>query len=559
MDSTSSNRPSSKDTAEYKVIQKLFDQLVEHSKTSLSILFNKLFSSELLTHHEHGNLLESHKQPYDNATDLIRIILTRVEKDSSNFTIFVSSLRHCELDQVADDLETSFGRESLTLPPASPTSTQSSYHNISGAEQSDPVATYDTTSQLSAGDDSTSDVFSSPHGQEHFKAPQQSGVPSDPVDGFLLDGGVLPEGNDKPLKYPVEDSCDDTVTVLQRSNQPTQSGRHNSDMVTKQLSHHVFHGHHQENVYPNLKRLPTSQSSSYRWIKNYRTTNTARTNCQETPRISSAFYKAPDTSGTSSMGEPYSAPSAPDTYGSTTYASHVSTKIWDSRGTRQFSFDGTSIIEDETAYYKQEAAHREDENNVLKDIIWKLKRENEKQNQALIKENTRIQDLQKQLIEQCQNLQAQKTAAESRLRNLRTTLVDAKHSESEAKKRATEVEKDMEESTRQYEENIGTLTQQLRQTREVGVQLCARGVWDQLLSEKEAKKRDKMARGVVLKNVKMDVMESASKHIFCVTETKRWSCEVGHMQAQDEALPVQDVNNDLLKRLEALDLSSDRL
>ena len=527
MDSTSSNRPSGKDTAEYKVIQKLFDQLVEHSKTSLSILFNKLFSSELLTHHEHGNLLESHKQPYDNATDLIRIILTRVEKDSSNFTIFVSSMRHCELDQVADDLETSFGRESLTLPPASPTSTQSSYHNISGAEQSDPVATYDTTSQLSAGDDSTSDVFSSPHGQEHFKAPQQSGVPSDPVDGFLSDGGVHPEGNeiyDKSLKHPVEDSCDDTVTVLQRSKQPTQSGSHNSDMVTKQLSHHVFHGHHQENVYPNLKRLPTSQSSSYRWIKNYRTTNTARTDCQETPRVSSAFYKAPDTSGTSSMGgtlyaEPYSAPSAPDTYGSTAYASHVSTKIWDSRGTRRFSSASTTITERERACYKKEAANREDENKDLKGLIWVLKKENEEQNQQLISQNTEIQDLQKQLMGQCkvsQNLLAQKTEAESRLRKLRTTLVSAKHNESKAEKRVMDVEKDMEESTKQYEENIGTLTQQLRHTREVGVQLCARGVWDQLLSEKEAKKRDKMARGVVLKNVKMDVMESASKHIFFV-------------------------------------------
>ena len=528
MEYNARNRSSSKDTAEYKVIQEFFHQLVDHSKTNIPTLCNKLFSIKLLTQHEYDNLLESHKGPYEKATNLIRIILLNVENDISSLSEFLSVLRQCELEQVAGDLESSLGHKKLssTVPASNlsqSTSVDDVYSNISKAEKSDPVAYYDLSGRSSG---TNSDVFFTPRGQEHFKASHPSGVSSELLDSSMLDSGVLPEGRndfDRPLKY------------------PTQAENHNSDMVTKQQSRPVFHSHHQENVYPNPKRPPTSQSSSYRSIPIFPTTNTPRTNCPEAPCVSSASYKAPGTLRMPVMdssfnspryADPCSAPSAPDTYGSTT--SYISR---DFREARHFDSASTSAIESEIAYYKKEAAHREDENKHLKGII-------DKRNQEL---TFMIQGWQEKFIQQHETAQALR----NQLRDLMTSLVDAKHSESIAAKRAMEIEKDMEESTTQYKEHIEALSLQLRDTKEKRVYLCSVVAWDQLLSEKEARKRDKIGMGRAIRNVRVRAAE--------VDVTRSWSSGVGHMNAQDDALPVQHANNDLLKRLESLDLNSDRL
>ena len=109
----------SKNSEEYKVVQKHFEPIVSRIQHVLPKLANVLFSRDLISDVEHGDAMNSNQSKYTRASVVMKSILSKIENDISSYSKFVSGLKDSDLEDCATDLESSLKSEKLcssTLP-----------------------------------------------------------------------------------------------------------------------------------------------------------------------------------------------------------------------------------------------------------------------------------------------------------------------------------------------------------------------------------------------------------------------------------------------------------
>ena len=110
----------SKNSEEYKVVQKHFEPIVSRIQHVLPVLANVLFSRDLISDVEHDDAMNSNQSKYTRASVVMKSILSKIENDISSYSRFVSALKDSDLEDFATTvLESSLKSEkacSSTLP-----------------------------------------------------------------------------------------------------------------------------------------------------------------------------------------------------------------------------------------------------------------------------------------------------------------------------------------------------------------------------------------------------------------------------------------------------------
>ena len=116
----SNSSKTGKNSSEYKVVKNQFGSIVKQSQHVLPMLASELFSNELIGELQHGKAMNNTQPEYNRASELIISILTKIERDSSCYSKFLSALKESDLGGVADDLDSALRTEKSHCSPAIP-------------------------------------------------------------------------------------------------------------------------------------------------------------------------------------------------------------------------------------------------------------------------------------------------------------------------------------------------------------------------------------------------------------------------------------------------------
>ena len=92
-------------TAEYQVVLNRFDSIPKLSQFSVGPLASGLFAKGLINAAQQGVATNISQSALDRATGLVAIVLARIENEASIFNQYLSVLKHCDLENIASDLE----------------------------------------------------------------------------------------------------------------------------------------------------------------------------------------------------------------------------------------------------------------------------------------------------------------------------------------------------------------------------------------------------------------------------------------------------------------------
>ena len=102
---------SGKDTAEYQVVRGHFGPLVKQCQHVLPNLANELFKKDVISKMEYNAIIQMVQSTYGTAVNMMNMVLTKIELNSSSFHLLVECLRVAGLNSIADDLGTALSED----------------------------------------------------------------------------------------------------------------------------------------------------------------------------------------------------------------------------------------------------------------------------------------------------------------------------------------------------------------------------------------------------------------------------------------------------------------